>query len=293
MAAYAAHDVLIKFLGASLSPLQIAFLIALFGLPPVVLRLAMEQEGFALRPRRPAWVAARTRGMMLAALGAIAAFAALPLTQVYAILFSAPLLITALSVPILGERVGAVRWAAIAVGLCGVLIVLRPGQSPLSWAHLAALASALGSAVAAVIARRLGDTERASVLVLWPILMNLAVSAAALPWAWRPMGAGQLALGALIAALSLAGAVLSLLAYRRAEAAVVAPMQYSQILWAALYGWLFFAETPDGPTLLGVAVIVGSGLYILWREARGGPVTESVRAGDAVASPRPEGNPLA
>lgn len=217
------------------------------------------------------------------------AFAALPLTQVYAILFSMPLLITLLAVPMLGERIGPHRLAAVLLGLVGVLIVLRPGQAEVGPGHLGALTAALGSAISAVIARRLGNGERTLVLVLWPVLLNLGACAVALPFVYRSMPGGDLGLAATVALLGLIGAALNVRAYRTAEAAVVAPMQYSQILWATLYGWLLFAETPDATTMTGITVIVASGLYILWRETRAPrtlrPVIQAEASGEALPSP--------
>lgn len=288
MAAYASHDVVIKILGGRYSPFQTMFFVALMSLPVLVL-VAAGRSGNGLRPRYPGWIALRTLCMTVGLLGGMTAFAALPLTQVYAILFSMPLLITALSVPMLGERVGAPRWIAVLVGLLGVLIVLRPGQAALSAGHLGALVSALGGAMAAVIARRLGGREDALVLVIWPMMLNLALSALALPLVYQPMPGGDLGLAALIALFGLIGASLNVLSYRFGEAALVAPMQYSQILWAVLYGWLLFSETPDRATLLGLTVIIGSGLYILWRETRQSrshrPVLAADRDGEALASP--------
>lgn len=290
MAAYATHDAAIKVLGAGQSPFQVIFFIALLSMPAVA-AIALARGGGSLRPRHPGWVAGRTAAGTAGVLGATLAFSALPLAQVYAILFSMPLLITLMAVPLLGERVGPHRWAAIVAGLVGVLIVLRPGQTPVSAGHWGALAAAVAGALSAVIARRLAGREATQVLVAWPIILNLIVAALALPWVYRPMSAPELGLAALIALFGLIGAALLVLAYRAGEAAVVAPMQYSQIGWAVLYGWLLFDETPDRPTALGLTVIVASGLYILWRESRGAsatrPVIESDRAGDALPSPRP------
>ena len=288
MGSYATHDAIIKILGGRYSPFQTMFFVALISLPVLVL-VAAGRSGNGLRPRNPGWVAARTICMTGGMLGGMIAFAALPLTQVYAILFSMPLLITVLSIPMLGERVGTQRWAAVLIGLIGVLIVLRPGQAALSAGHLGALVSALGGALAAVIARRLGGREDTLVLVVWPMMLNLGVCALALPLIYRPMPGADLGLAALIALFGLIGASLSVLSYRTGEAAVVAPMQYSQILWAVLYGWLLFAEMPDRATLLGLVIIIGSGLYILWRETRQvqsqRPVLESECAGEALPSP--------
>lgn len=288
MGAYATHDVIIKLLGASYSPLQTSFFVALMSLP-VLAVLAARRPSTSLWPCHPGWVALRTVCTTVGVWGAMAAFAVLPLTQVYAILFSMPLLITLLSVPLLGERIGPHRLAAVLLGLVGVLIVLRPGQVPLGLGHLGAGVAALGSALSAVIARKLGGSERTLVLVLWPVLLNLSACALALPFVYRPMPGADLGLAGLIALFGLIGAGLNVRAYRAAEAAVVAPMQYSQILWATLYGWLLFSEMPDAGTVLGISVIVASGLYILWRETRAPatcrPVIQAEATGEALPSP--------
>lgn len=288
MGAYATHDAVIKLLGASYSPLQTAFFVALLSLP-VLAVVAARRPQVSLWPRHPGWVGLRTLCMTLNVLSAMTAFALLPLTQVYAILFTMPLLITLLSVPMLGERIGPHRLVAVLLGLAGVLIVLRPGQAQLGIGHLCAIVTALCGALSAVIARRLGGSERTLVLVLWPVLLNLGLCTLALPFVYRPMPGADLGLAGLVALFGLIGAVLNVRAYRTAEAAVVAPMQYSQILWATLYGWLLFSELPDSATLLGITVIVGSGLYILWRETRAPAahrlVLQAEASGEGLPSP--------
>ena len=290
MAIYAGHDAILKLLGGGYSPFQILFFAAVMSFPPATILLLARRDAGSLRPASPGWVALRSAALCLNAVACTAAFAVLPLAQVYAMLFTMPLMITVIAIPLLGERVGPHRWAAIAAGLAGVLIVLRPGGEALSWGHAAALAGAAGGALAAVIARRVGSGEKAIVLVLWPIVLNVVVTGAALPFVYRPMAGADLALAGAVALLALTAGALNVWSYRTAEAAVVAPMQYSQIAWAALYGWALFGEVPDRATLLGLAVIAASGIYILWRETRGGsrstPVTTSEAAGDAQISPR-------
>ena len=213
------------------------------------------------------------------------------MAQVYSILFAAPLLVTVLSVPLLGERVGRHRWAAVVAGLCGVLVVLRPGTAPLGLGHLAALMGAGATALSAIAVRKLGRSERTVILLLWPMIGNFLLTGASLGFAYRPMLAGDLALTGVIAVLGLAAGFLLILAYQAGEAANVAPMQYSQMLWAIGYGWLLFDERPDAMTLLGSGLIIGSGLYILMRERTGSsrlrPVTEARLRSETVTAPRP------
>lgn len=267
-AIFATHDVVVKVLGADYHAVQIIFFAGLFGVPLVSLMLIRERGDGDLRPRRPGWMALRTVAVVITGVTAFYAFSVLPLAETYAILFAAPLLITVLAIPILGEKVGLRRGLAVLAGLAGVLIVLRPGVQALSLGHAAALTAAVGGAVASVIVRKIGGVERASVLLLYPMLANLAVLGAALPLVYRPMAIGDLGLMAVIAAMGLVATFTIIAAYRSAEAVVVAPMQYSQMVWAAIFGYAIFGEVPDAATILGASVIIASGLYIVLREAR-------------------------
>ncbi|MFC3168815.1 DMT family transporter [Paracoccus fontiphilus] len=291
MGLYATHDVVIKTLGAQYPALQVLFFSSLLSFPLVMLVIMRDPTPGTLRPANPGWVALRTVVGVVAGMGSFFAFSQLPLAQVYAILFSAPLLVTILSIPILGERVGPHRWGAVVAGLIGVLIVLRPGAQALELGHAAALAAAMGSATTAVVLRKLGRAERPLVLLMWPMLGNFVATGASLALDYRPMELPHLALAGLIACLGLVAGFLLILAYRAGEAAIVAPMQYSQILWATAYGWIFFGEVLDLPTVLGATVIIGSGIYIVWREGRGGnsanrPVIASRIRAETVTAPR-------
>ena len=267
-AVFATHDVVVKWLGAAISPVQIVFFATLFGFPIVTLMLIRDPTSGHLRPVHPWWTALRTLATTITGAAAFHAFAVLPLAQTYAILFAAPLLITVLAIPVLGERVGYRRGFAVVVGLAGVLVVLRPGQAELSLGHLAGLTAAVGGATASVIVRKIGQAERAVVLLLYPMLANILAMGLVLPWVYRPMEAAQLGGLALVAFLGLLATLLLIVAYRAGEAVVVAPMQYSQIIWAAIFGLLLFGERPDATTAVGAAIIIASGLYIVFREGR-------------------------
>jgi drug/metabolite transporter (DMT)-like permease len=265
---FSAHDVVVKYLGATYAPVQVVFFSVLFSFPLATLMAVGDRTDANLRPRHPGWMALRMGAVVITGLSAFYAFSTLPLAQVYAILFATPLLITVLSIPVLGEVVRVRRWAAVIVGLGGVLIVLRPGAAALELGHLAALAAATGAAVAAIVARKIGRAERSVVMMLYPLFANIAVMGALLPLVYQPMPGLDLAAQAFMAGLAFVSSLLIILAYRRAEAVVVAPMQYSQIVWASIYGALFFDERIDLPTALGAGVIIASGLYILLREGR-------------------------
>lgn len=291
MGIYATHDVVIKTLGETYPALQILFFASLLSFPLVSLVLMSDPQPGTLRPNNPGWIVLRTICAVVSGMAGFYAFSNLPLTQVYAILFTTPLLITLLSIPLLGERVGMHRLAAVVVGLSGVMIVLRPGTQELQLGHLAAMSSAVAAAVTAVVIRRLGRRERPLVLMMWPMLGNFMATGAALTLNYQPMELHHFGLTGVIAGLGLCGGFLVILAYRAGEATIVAPMQYSQILWATGYGWFLFGEALDLPTLVGASVIIGSGIYIVAREARGGvstnrPVTLSRIRTETVTAPK-------
>lgn len=268
MGIFATHDVVVKTLGEHYSAFQIVFFAALLSFPIVSVILLADAREASLKPRHPWWVLLRTVCTVVTGVTAFYAFANLPLAQVYVILFSSPLLITILAIPILGETVRLRRWAAVIVGLIGVMIVMRPGQAELSLGHVAALVAAVTGAMASVIVRRIGQAERSVVLLLSPMVGNVVAMGAAMPFVYRPMPAEHLGLLAVIAVFGLTASFLLILAYRAGEAVIVAPMQYSQILWATAYGYFLFSERPDLPTIVGAGIIIGSGIYIVVRESR-------------------------
>jgi drug/metabolite transporter (DMT)-like permease len=291
MGIYATHDVVIKTLGTHLTAFQIVFFAALLSFPVVSVILLNEKREGNLRPKHPWWMVARTVCTVVTGVSAFYAFSKLPLAQVYAILFAAPLLITILSIPILGETVGLHRWGAVVLGLIGVLIVLRPGQANLEVGHAAALISAICGATASVIVRKIGAEERSVVLLLYPMVANFLFMGAALPFVYVPMALSDLGLLAVIAVFGLTASFLIIMAYRAGEAAVVAPMQYSQIIWATIYGWFLFGEKLDLATIIGAGTIIASGMYIVFRESMSSvsenqPVLSTRGRNETVTSPR-------
>lgn len=290
-ALFSTHDVVVKYLGGHYAVFQIIFFSVLLSMPLVMLMLMRDTTRSTLIPVHPWWSALRTGAVLVTGTCAFFAFTAIPLAQVYAMLFTAPILITVLSIPILGERVGVHRWAAIVVGLIGVLVVLRPGTAELGLGHLAALTAAITSAVASVIVRKIGRDERSAVLLLYPMMANFVMLGMLMPFYYRPMPVFDLGAFALIAILAFSAGLLLIKAYKSGDAAIVAPMQYSQILWAAAYGWFLFGETADQMTWIGAGIIVASGVYIVIRETFSGrsnttPVRRSKSRPATGTSPR-------
>jgi S-adenosylmethionine uptake transporter len=290
-AVYATHDVFIKILGSSYSPFQLIFFSGLLGFPLVTLVMMRDRTDGNLIPKHPVWTAVRTTTAVLNAVTAFYAFSVLPLAQCYAIFFTMPILITLMAIPLLGEKVGLHRGVAIVVGLIGVVVVLRPGQADLGLGHLSALVAALLGAATSVIVRKVGNSERAVVLMLYPMMANFVVMGLALPFVYVPVPPQDFAMMAGIAALGLLGGVLIIAAYRRAPAIIVAPMQYSQIIWAIIFGHFLFGENIDLYTAVGTSIIIASGVYIVLREdkpsvSKNRPVLETRSRYGAMSTPR-------
>lgn len=265
---FAVHDVVVKSLGSSYAPFQILFFGVLFSFPLTTVMMMRDTSVGTLKPRHPWWIAARTVAAVVTGIAAFYAFSVLPLAQTYAILFASPLLITVLSIPILGETVRLRRWMAVIAGLIGVVIVLRPGGTEITLGHIAALTAAVGGATASVIVRKIGREERSVVLLLYPMVANFALMAAFMPFVYRPMPLGDMAAVGLMALLGFVANLCLISAYRAGEAAIIAPMQYSQILWASAFGYVLFGENLDVATAIGAGIIIASGIYIVARESR-------------------------
>lgn len=269
-AIFASHDVIVKYLGGSYTPFQIIFFSVILSFPWVIFLLMSDPQKDTVRPVHPWWSLLRTGCILVSGVCAFYAFSTIPLAQVYAILFAGPLIITVLSIPILGETVGIHRWSAVVVGLVGVIVALRPGGAELELGHFAAIGSAFSGSMASVVLRKIGRDERSVVLMLFPLLGNFIVMGAILGFVYEPMPVEHLGAVALMAVLAVVAGLVLIAAYKAGVAAIVAPMQYSQIIWATLFGALLFAEIPDAQTLAGAGIIIASGLYIVLREAMGG-----------------------
>lgn len=266
---FASHDVIIKVLGGIYSPIQIVFFSVLLSFPLATLMLMRDATPGTLRPKHPWWLALRTVAAVVTGVSAFYAFSVLPLAQTYAIIFASPLMITVLAIPVLGEKVHLRRWGAVIVGLIGVMIVLRPGETELTLGHAAALACATGGAIASIVVRKIGAEERPVVMLLYPMVTNFVVMACLLPLVYVPMPIEHLGMLGVVAMFAWTASRLIIAAYQSGEAAIIAPMQYSQIVWATVYGYFFFDENVDGATALGAGVIIASGLYIVLRESTG------------------------
>ena len=208
----------------------------------------------------------RVLAISLTGFCAFFSFSALPLAQTYALLFLTPILITALSIPVLGETVGLHRWCAIITGFVGVLVVLEPNSTVLNVGHFACLGAVLASATNALITRKIGQREKTPVMLIYPLIGNFLIMGIILPFVYKPMPLAHLGAIALVSLLGFLAMFCITLAFKEASAGIVAPMQYSQIIWAGIFGSVFFSQDISWAFVVGAFLIVSSGLYIVQRE---------------------------
>lgn len=264
-ATFSVHDALIKTL-SDYSLFQIGFFAVLFSFVPFTLFMAIGSKEILLRPKLTGLVAIRCCSIFGSMVFAFYAFRTLPLSEVYALIFAAPIIITVLAIPVLGESVKLYRWLAVILGFCGVIVVLGPHQQHITLGHVAGLLAACCTSVTAVVTRLIGNRESSLTLIVYPLLANLTLCGIAMIWVYQPMpGIVLLTMGG-IGLLAVIGQALLIYAYRNAPAQFIAPFQYSQMVWAVVIGNLFFSETPGRNVLLGTLVIVLSGILIVWRE---------------------------
>jgi drug/metabolite transporter (DMT)-like permease len=190
----------------------------------------------------------------------------LELATLFAIGFVGPLLMTALSVPILGERVGPHRWAAIAIGFLGALVIVNPGAGGFEPAALVAMAGTALWATSMVLVRKMSATESDAALLAYINVSLLLLGAVGAPFVWGEVTLAQTGFIAMLAVTLVAGQWLMLRAFRLAPIGVVAPFQYTGIVWATLIGWAFWNEFPAPNVWVGAAILIASGLYVMWRE---------------------------
>lgn len=192
----------------------------------------------------------------------------IPLADAVAIGFVAPLFVVALSVPLLGERVGPRRWTAVLIGLVGTLVIVRPGFAEVHWAYGLMILLAFIFATFVINTRVLTRTERPLAMLFYTTLVGAAGASLFLPFVWQSPTLPQWGFMALMGALGGFSHLLLIHAYRVATASLLAPFQYAQIVFAGFYGWLVFGDLPDGWVVAGTLILVGSGLYVLRREAQ-------------------------
>jgi drug/metabolite transporter (DMT)-like permease len=259
-------DVTAKYLSATLPSIEIAWI--RFLVFAVIMTPAMMPASplYALQTNRLGLHLMRGAALLGSSLFFISGLRFLPIAEASATGFVAPLFVTALSIIFLGEKVGLRRWIATAVGLIGVLIILRPGTGAFHPAAFFPLVSALAWACTLIMTRMMSGTERAITTMTYSSIAGLFILSALVPFVWVTPTWHDIAFGILIGVASTAGQWIVVLAFRYADASVLAPFSYTQLLWVSVLGFFIFGEVPDVYTITGAAFIVASGLYTAHRE---------------------------
>jgi drug/metabolite transporter (DMT)-like permease len=268
VASLCVNDAMAKLLTAHYSPLQILFMRNVIALP-LAIALTIAMSGVpALRSHRP--LAHLLRGFLwiAATMFFFTSLMHLGLAEATAIIFVAPLFITAISAIFLREHVGWRRWLAVLIGFAGVLIVVRPGGAAFQPAALLPVGAAIVYAVLMISSRFVDTRETVWTLLLWLTGTGAFLSAFIVPFVWVPLRAEDIWLFLGVAVFGTAGMTMMSQAFRMAPAAVVAPLDYTALIWATGLGFLIWGDVPDLATYLGAAVIIASGIYVILRESR-------------------------
>ncbi|MEF2074779.1 DMT family transporter [Consotaella aegiceratis] len=265
--AFALNDAMGKWLVASFSVGEV-LLIRSFGsfavLAPMLVRSGADQ---LLRPERPGLQVLRVV-MATADTGLFyAAVVTLPLADVMTFYMAGPIYIAAFSHLFLGEKVGWRRWLAILAGFAGVVVALRPSSASLSWNSAFAIAGSIAFALSIVLARRLRGTRDAA-LVTWQTLGALVAGGLLTLWDWRTPGLADVLAMLLLGVVAAAGHMMMTRSLKLAPASLLAPLQYTLLLWAILFGYVFFGDVPARQMLVGSAIIILAGLFIFHRKKK-------------------------
>jgi len=286
---FSLNDMGIKFLSDDYALHQVVFLRSLVGAATLFALIMPFAGGLALmRTRRLHWHIARGLCVVFANSFLFLGLAVLPIADAVAIFFVSPLVITLMSVVFLGESVGPRRWTAIAVGFVGVLIIVRPGTSAFQVAALFPMISAVLYGTMHIIARRIGSTESAATMTFYILVSFMVVSVAVwavagdgrfatsphpslqfLLRAWRPVDPDDILIFIMLGTSGVLGGLLISQAYRIAEAAFAAPFEYVSMPMAIIWGITIFGTFPGPSAWVGIVLIVGSGLFLIWAESRG------------------------
>jgi S-adenosylmethionine uptake transporter len=268
-AAFAASDAFVKSLRGTLPAYEAVFFGAALGLTALpFIKVTSDRWHDVLRAQRQGLWLVRAIASAVGSIAAVVAFTALPMAEAFALIFLLPIFVTILSVLVLKEVVGWRRWSAVVAGFVGVLVVLRPGFRVLGIGHLAAIVCGLSGAVSMIALRMAGPHEKRVTLYGAGMVGTMLVAGLLMlaDFRWPDLAQWGLLLGyGLLAAL---GSVLLMLATQKAPANHVAPTQYSQMLWAVLLGYVVFHDHLDWPMAIGIAIILGAGLFTFVREER-------------------------
>ena len=259
-------DVTAKYLSKTLPSIEITWIRFLVFALIMVPGMVPGSSVYALRTQVVGLQLLRGAALLASSLFFITGLRFLPIAEASATGFVSPLFVTALSILFLGERVGLRRWLATVVGLIGVLIILRPGTSAFHVAAFFPVVSALAWASLLIMTRMMSGKEHAATTMTYSAIVGVCIITALVPFVWVTPTWHDILLGVLIGIASTAGQWIVVQAFRYADASVLAPFSYTQLLWVSILGFVVFGEVPDIWTISGAAFIVASGLYTAHRE---------------------------
>jgi S-adenosylmethionine uptake transporter len=264
---FSASDAATKAIGTSLSVFEILFFLTLASFSTFAFAKPKDEVWADMwRMSQPRLVLIRNTSGIVGSFFAVYSFTTLPLAEAYSLLFLMPAFVTIFSIPVLGEEVGWRRWLAVAVGFVGVLLVVRPGFRELHLGHLTAIVGAALGAVSLITLRMIGRGEKRITLLASLYVMALIADGALMLFDFRVPDLHHIAILALGGFLGGIGQIAMLTATRFAPSNRVAPAQYSQMVWAIVYGALFFHNFPDPIAFVGIALVIASGLFTFLRE---------------------------
>lgn len=267
VASFAGMDSLLKLFSTHYSPMQVTAMRGAASLPFMLITIALMGRLRELRPVR--WELHLLRGVIgVAMLGSfIWGLKRLSMADAYTMYLSAPLMIAALSVPFLGERIGWRRCVAIVVGLLGVIIMLKPEASGfLNVGALAVLLSAVIYSFAAIIVRVLARTDTAISTIFWQLVLMMTGAGVIAVWNWQPIHQEHFGWLIGVGVFGAIGQAFITVAFRAAPPSIVAPFEYTALLWGVLIDWTIWSVLPSGRVYIGASVVIASGLYLIWRE---------------------------
>jgi drug/metabolite transporter (DMT)-like permease len=263
-------DAMAKVLGESMASPQVVWLYLVSVLTALMIYLLLTRQNFRklAQTKKPRLQIARGLSILGSLTFIFASLQYLPLAEATVINFTGPLFMVALAGPMLGERVGWRRWAAVIVGLAGAMIVVRPGSDVFQWAALLPIGSAMFFALFQLLTRKLAGHDGAFTTLFYTQIVAAGGAVLAAPFFWTPVTLYQLGFAFLAGCVGLAAHLCMFNAFRLADASLLAPINYTRIVASVLLGYWIFGNLPDIYTILGGAVIIGSGLFVIYRETR-------------------------
>lgn len=263
-------DAMAKVMGESMQSPQVVWLYLVSVLSALLVYMAVTRQDFRrlAKTKKPGLQVARGLSILASLTFIFAALQFLPLAEATVINFTGPLFMVALAGPMLGEKVGWRRWVAVVVGLAGAMIVVRPGSEVFQWAALLPIGSAMFFALFQLLTRKIAGHDGTMTTLFYTQVIGSAGALLAAPFFWTPLSLYQICFAGLAGAVGLAAHICMFNAFRLADASLLAPINYTRIVTSVLLGYWIFGDLPDFYTILGGAVIVGSGLFVIYRETR-------------------------